>query len=127
MISKISKAVAFGFLNPHKKLTVHNNRYILKKITFGFFNNGKYDTNKDYYAILGLSKEANQNEIKKEYYKLAKQYHPDVNPQASDKFKLINEAYGVLSDEKLKAEYDEAKAATQARQRFDERRSHYQQ
>ncbi|EGL38774.1 DnaJ domain protein [Parvimonas sp. oral taxon 110 str. F0139] len=56
---------------------------------------------KDYYKILGVDKNANDSEIKKQYRKLAKKYHPDVNQNdevASNKFKEINEAYEVLSD-----------------------------
>ncbi|MDV3198087.1 MAG: molecular chaperone DnaJ [Vigna little leaf phytoplasma] len=63
---------------------------------------------KDYYAILGLSKDANENEIKSAYRKLAKKYHPDVSkePDATAKFKEVQEAYEVLNDPKKKAHYD---------------------
>ena len=64
---------------------------------------------RDYYEVLGLSKGASEDEIKKAYRKLAKQYHPDVNkaPDAEAKFKEINEAYEVLSDPQKRATYDQ--------------------
>jgi molecular chaperone DnaJ len=64
---------------------------------------------KDYYEILGLKKGASVDEIKKAYRKLARKYHPDLNPgdkSAEEKFKEINEAYAVLGDPKKKQEYD---------------------
>ena len=65
---------------------------------------------KDYYELLGISRKANEKDIKDAFRNLAKKYHPDVNPNnksAEDKFKEINEAYGVLSDPKTKSEYDQ--------------------
>lgn len=64
---------------------------------------------RDYYEVLGLSKSASKEEIKKAYRKLSKQYHPDINKadDAADKFKEIKEAYEVLSDEQKKAHYDQ--------------------
>ena len=65
--------------------------------------------NKDYYSILGVDKGASDDEIKSAYRRLAKKYHPDINktPEASEKFKEINEAYSVLGDPKKKANYDQ--------------------
>src|SRR5579875_3638752 len=67
---------------------------------------------KDYYAALGVAKDASQDEIKKVYRKLARDLHPDKNPgdaQAETRFKEVSEAYGVLSDPKKRKEYDEAR------------------
>lgn len=65
---------------------------------------------KDYYKILGVDKQATQKDIQKAYRKLARQYHPDVNPGDTDaekKFKEINEANEVLSDPEKRKQYDE--------------------
>jgi len=65
---------------------------------------------KDYYAVLGVKKDATADEIKKAYRKLALKYHPDKNPgdkKAEDKFKEITEAYAVLSDPEKKRQYDQ--------------------
>ena len=65
---------------------------------------------KDYYKILGIPRNASEQDIKKAYRKLAMQYHPDRNPGkeewANEKFKEINEAYGVLGDPEKRGQYD---------------------
>jgi curved DNA-binding protein len=65
---------------------------------------------KDYYKILGVERKASDDDIRKAYRKLAKQYHPDYNPNnkgAEERFKEINEAYEVLSDAKKRSHYDQ--------------------
>ena len=69
---------------------------------------------KDYYKILGISENAEKDEIKRAFRKLAKEYHPDRNKDdenAKNKFQEVNEAYGVLGNENSKIEYDQKRAA----------------
>lgn len=65
---------------------------------------------RDYYEVLGVERNASEDEIKKAYRRLARKYHPDVNqddPDAEEKFKEASEAYRVLGDEKLRQQYDQ--------------------
>ncbi len=64
----------------------------------------------DYYSLLGVDRNASEDQIKKAYRKMAMKYHPDQNkdnPQAEEQFKKIAEAYAVLSDSKKKQQYDQ--------------------
>src|SRR6185312_13440252 len=64
---------------------------------------------RDYYEVLGVKKDASEDDIKKAYRKLARQYHPDRNPgdkQAETHFKEVQEAYDVLSDKAKRERYD---------------------
>ena len=63
----------------------------------------------DYYKVLGVDRNASDQEISKAYRKLAKKYHPDLNhePGAEEKYKQVNEAYEVLHDKQKRAQYDQ--------------------
>ena len=68
---------------------------------------------KDFYKVLGVSKDISEAELKKTYRKLARQYHPDSNPgdaKAEARFKEISEANSVLSDPEMRKEYDQIRA-----------------
>jgi len=72
----------------------------------------EFDIKKNYYSVLGVQQSSSAGDIKKAFYKLAKQYHPDVNKGAEAKFKEINEAYEVLGDASKKRNYDDMRKAS---------------
>ena len=66
-------------------------------------------TKRDYYEVLGVNKNATDDELKSAFRKAAKKYHPDLNPdnkEAEAKFKEVNEAYEILSEKQKRAQYD---------------------
>ena len=74
------------------------------------FHSSTPQLKEDYYDVLGLKKGAEKQEIKKAYFKLAKKYHPDANPdddKAADTFAVLSEAYEVLSDADKRQQYDQ--------------------
>ena len=76
---------------------------------------------KDFYAVLGVAKDADSTAIKKAYRALARKYHPDRNPDdaaAAEKFKEIGEAYAVLSDDKERQQYDAIRSMAGGGARF---------
>jgi curved DNA-binding protein len=78
---------------------------------------------KDYYAVLGVKKQATEKEIRQAFRRLARQYHPDVNPnnkEAEEHFKEINEAYEVLSDPEKRKQYDEMGADWEHYQQYQQ-------
>jgi curved DNA-binding protein len=86
------------------------------------------DMAKDYYSTLGVKKSASSKDIKSAFRKLARKYHPDVNPgdeEAERKFKEINEAHDVLSNEETRAKYDRYGENWQQAEAFEKARAQY--
>ncbi|VEN59285.1 unnamed protein product [Callosobruchus maculatus] len=97
----------FIFSNVTKSL-FPNNKHAVVTANRNFHLSSQLRARKNYYEILGVGKNASNSEIKKAYYKLAKQYHPDVNknPEASKKFQEVSEAYEILADDTKRKQYD---------------------
>lgn len=86
-----------------------NYPYFFGQHSMRLFRASNVANKKDFYDTLGVGKSSSQDEIKKAYFKLAKQYHPDVNKanEAKEKFATINEAYETLGDEQKRRVYDQ--------------------
>lgn len=74
----------------------------------------QFDSNKDYYGVLGVDKHASQREIEREYKRQAAKHHPDRGG-SEEQMKSVNEAYGVLKDATLRRAYDESRTTTRSR------------
>lgn len=105
-----------GILNNFKTYVAQNLKFDNNRLN-DYYNNivnlyytGDYMAKRDYYEILGVSRGADEKEIKKAYRRLARKYHPDLNPnnreEAEQRFKEINEAYEVLSNPEKRKQYD---------------------
>lgn len=81
---------------------------VSRPVLYRLYHGSSVRRKKDYYEVLGLSRDATKSEVKKKYFELAKKYHPDVSndPSASDKFREASEAYEVLEDEEKRKLYD---------------------
>jgi len=80
----------------------------------------EYNPKVDYYKILGVTKDATESEIKKMYYKLALQYHPDkTGGKTTEKFKDISNAYSILGDTVKKRGYDSARNRSSSQSPYD--------
>lgn len=91
-----------------KSMLLGANRSLFRQENYGFRSSNVLNK-KDFYSTLNVTKASTQDEIKKAYFKLAKEYHPDVNkdPSAKEKFATINEAYETLGDEPKRKVYDQ--------------------
>ena len=92
-----------------QKQSAYKHYTLANQFTRRLFRSSQTLNKKDFYATLGVNKGASKDEIKKAYFKLAKQYHPDVNKEAAakEKFATINEAYETLGDEQKRKIYDQ--------------------
>src|SRR5210317_554485 len=99
---------------------MHPNRRLGHRSAKGVSNDKPAMRYKDYYAVMGVDRDATQDEIKRSYRKLARKYHPDVSsePDAEARFKEVGEAYEVLKDPEKRAAYDQLGADWKAGQDF---------
>ncbi|XP_061882104.1 dnaJ homolog subfamily A member 3, mitochondrial-like isoform X1 [Entelurus aequoreus] len=118
-LSTASSPTHRGWLAANLMLWRHGNAVTLNRLTVPkrlhvttdrcFHSSSRCADKQDFYEVLGVARTASQKDIKKAYYQLAKEYHPDTNPddpQAKEKFAKLAEAYDVLSDELKRKQYD---------------------
>ena len=115
MLSSAILSPKLTLLNPRVTRIIWHSRMTFSKAA-------AFSVDIDYYAKLGVKKNASQADIKKCYYKLAKKYHPDSvksTPKDVEKFKQITAAYNVLSNEDTKRDYDSARSSNFGHQTTD--------
>ena len=102
-----------------KKYCIQPSSSYSSVFTKAFATMSNINSSKDYYLLLGVTNKADAAEIKKSFYQLAKKHHPDMNKGNEEKFKEINEAYEVLSDESKRREYDELRRVSSSENTYN--------
>ena len=94
-------------------------------LNFSSFHGSNFDANIDYYKILEVNKSVDKNELKKSFYNLAKKYHPDMNKGDDVRFKKINQAYEILSNDQKRKEYDSFRQYSNINENYNKNSTNY--